>query len=183
MILSGKEIVANLGNGIEITPFNPEQVNPNSYNLRLHNELLVYDNHELDMRTYNSYHTVQIPKKGFLLLPGTLYLGRTVEYTKTTKFVPMLEGRSSIGRLGINIHATAGFGDVGFNGFWTLEISCVQPVWIYPDVEICQIYYHEIKGDVVPYRSGKYQNNNGIQPSLLYKDFQRKKVLDYEQGN
>lgn len=183
MILSGKEIVANQGNGLKITPFNPEQVNPNSYNLRLHNELLVYDRHELDMRINNTYHTVIIPKQGYLLLPGQLYLGRTVEYTETTKFVPMLEGRSSIGRLGINIHATAGFGDVGFKGFWTLEISCVQPVWIYPDVEICQIYYHEIKGDVVPYRSGKYQNNNGIQPSLLYKDFQRKKVFDYEQGN
>ena len=183
MILSGKEIVANMGNGIKITPFNPEQVNPNSYNLRLHNELVVYDRHELDMRVNNPCHTVIIPKQGYLLLPGQLYLGRTVEYTETTKFVPMLEGRSSIGRLGINIHATAGFGDVGFKGFWTLEISCVQPVWIYPDVEICQIYYHEIKGDVVPYRSGKYQNNNGIQPSLLYKDFQRKKVFDYEQGN
>ena len=83
----------------------------------------------------------------------------------------MLEGRSSVGRLGIFIHATAGFGDVGFDGYWTLELSCVQPVRIYPGVEICQIYYHTIDGEYVPYRSGKYQGNTGVQPSMLWKDF------------
>ena len=84
--------------------------------------------------------------------------------------MPMLEGRSSIGRLGIFIHVTAGFGDVGFSGYWTLEIFCVQPVTIYPHVEICQIYYHDLLGDYDRYESGKYQNNTGIQPSLLYRE-------------
>jgi dCTP deaminase len=83
----------------------------------------------------------------------------------------MLEGRSSIGRLGLFVHITAGFGDVGFNGYWTLEMLCVQPIRIYPGIQICQIFYHTIEGDFIPYHSGKYQNNDGVQPSLLYKDF------------
>jgi len=106
-----------------------------------------------------------------LLETGKLYLGRTVEKTETSKFVPMLEGRSSIGRLGLFIHVTAGFGDVGFNGFWTLEIFCVQPIRIYAGVDICQIFYHTIEGDFDTYKNGKYQNNEGIQASMLYKDF------------
>ena len=87
--------------------------------------------------------------------------------------VPMLEGRSSVGRLGLYIHVTAGFGDVGFAGYWTLEISCIQPVRIYAGTEICQIYYHTLEGDFIPYKSGKYQHNTDIQPSLLYRDFQK----------
>ena len=88
----------------------------------------------------------------------------------------MLEGRSSIGRLGLFVHITAGFGDVGFAGYWTLEIFCVQPIRVYPDVEVCQIYYHSIEGDYDTYASGKYQNNDGIQPSLLFRDFERERV-------
>lgn len=172
MILSGLEIEKNIGGDIIIDPYDPKRLNPNSYNLSLHNELLVYENHTLDMKVANPAKTIQIPEQGLLLEPNRLYLGRTNEYTKTERFVPMLEGRSSVGRLGIFIHVTAGFGDVGFAGYWTLEIFCIQPVRIYPNVEICQIYYHDIHGDYIPYRSGKYQNNTGIQPSLLYKDFE-----------
>jgi dCTP deaminase (EC 3.5.4.13) len=172
MILSGKEIARNLGRDIIIEPYNEKQLNPNSYNLRLHNELLVYEEEVLDMKTPNKYKSIIIPEEGLLLEPGKLYLGRTVEYTATEKYVPMLEGRSSIGRLGLFIHVTAGFGDVGFKGYWTLEIFCVQPIRIYPKVEICQIYYHSIEGDYDKYVSGKYQDNKGVQPSLLYKDFE-----------
>lgn len=175
MILSGKEIARHIGKEIIIEPYNPAQLNPNSYNLTLHNELLVYDSPVLDMSKPNKAHKVFIPKNGLMLMPGILYLGRTAEYTKTDGFVPMLEGRSSVGRLGMCIHATAGFGDVGFAGFWTLEIFVVQPLIIYPDVEICQIYYHTLLGDYERYSSGKYQNNQGIQPSLMYKDFERSK--------
>ncbi len=173
MILSGKEILNQMGKSIRITPFNEKQINPNSYNLRLHNELLVYEDEILDMKKLNNTKQIIIPETGFMLTPGKLYLGRTVEYTETDSYVPMLEGRSSIGRLGMFIHVTAGFGDVGFSGYWTLEIFCVQPIIIYPHVEICQIYYHTINGEYDKYSSGKYQNNSGIQPSLLYKDFQK----------
>lgn len=174
MILSGLEIKKQVENkNIIIEPFNEECINPNSYNLRLHNELLVYEDHVLDMKLPNKTKKIIIPEEGLILEPGKLYLGRTVEYTKTDKFVPMLEGRSSIGRLGLFIHVTAGFGDIGFSGFWTLEIHCIQPVKIYPGVEICQIYYHSIEGEYEKYSSGKYQNNIGIQPSMLYKDFDK----------
>jgi len=175
MILSGKEILKQIKAGhIFIDPFDARLINPNSYNLRLHNGLLVYTDDVLDMKTPLNTESLIIPDEGLLLHPGKLYLGRTYEKTGTDKYVPMLEGRSSIGRLGLFIHVTAGFGDIGFSGFWTLEIQCVQPVKIYPMVEICQIYYHTISGEFEGYHSGKYQNNTGIQPSLIYRDFERK---------
>lgn len=173
MILSGKEIEARIGKQIWIEPYDPKRLNPNSYNLSLANEMLVYDTNELDMKKENTAHRILIPEEGYLLEPNRLYLGRTAEYTRTEGLVPMLEGRSSVGRLGLFIHVTAGFGDVGFAGYWTLEMFCVQPIRIYAGVEICQIYYHLLEGDYEAYSSGKYQGNTGIQPSLLFKDFEQ----------
>lgn len=173
MILSGQEIKKHMGKEIIIEPFDEKRINPNSYNLSLAGELLVYDNHVLDMKEPNPVSRIIIPEDGLLLEPNRLYLGRTNEHTSTSRYVPMMEGRSSTGRLGLFIHVTAGFGDIGFSGYWTLEIFCVQPVRIYPNVEICQIYYHDIDGEYELYKSGKYQNNTGIQPSLMYKDFEK----------
>jgi dCTP deaminase len=173
--LSGKEIEKQIEDGrISITPFEKKLINPNSYNLRLHNELLTYADHILDMKRPLATERTVIPPEGLVLYPGMLYLGRTFEHTSTDFFVPMLEGRSSIGRLGLYVHVTAGFGDVGFSGFWTLEIQCIQPVRVYPMAEICQIYYHTIKGDFEKYSSGKYQDNADIQPSLSYRDFEER---------
>ena len=174
MILSGKEIIERKGKDILIDPFNENQVNPNSYNLRLHNELLVYDTPVLEIKEDNPAKKITIPEDGLLLDSRKLYLGRTMEYTETHNLVPMLEGRSSVGRLGLFVHVTAGFGDVGFKGYWTLEIFCVQPIKIYPSIEICQIFYHAVEGDYTPYQSGKYQGNKDIQTSMLYKDFEKK---------
>jgi dCTP deaminase len=171
MILSGKEITSKMGKEIVIEPFNKDQVNPNSYNLRLHEDLYVYNKILLDMKESNDIRKITIPEEGYILEPNILYLGRTLEYTKTDNYVPMLEGRSSVGRLGMFIHVTAGFGGVGFAGYWTLEIFCIQPLRVYPNVEICQIYYHSIEGEYDKYSSGKYQNNIEVQPSLLYMDF------------
>lgn len=174
MILTGSEIKARLGKSIVIDPFDDELLNPNSYNLRLHDELITYEELILDMKRPNRYRRLTIPREGLVLSPNQLYLGRTVERTETHSLVPMLEGRSSIGRLGLFVHITAGFGDVGFKGYWTLEMFAVQPVRIYPGVPICQIFYHDILGAVTEYRSDKYQNNQDIQPSLLYKEMDRK---------
>lgn len=174
MILSGLEIKKRLGKDIFITDFDEKRLNPNSYNLRLHNELLVYDEEILDMAKDNKTKRIVIPEEGYVLQPGVLYLGRTVEHTRTENLVPILEGRSSIGRLGINVHVTAGFGDVGYNGYWTLEITCIQPVRIYPFVEIAQIYYMPIVGEFEKYNSGKYQNNTDIQSSQMFKEFAEK---------
>ncbi len=169
MILSGQEISRRLGGDIEIEPFDPERLNPNSYNLSLHDELLVYEELVLDMKRANRYRRIEIPPDGLELRPNLLYLGRTAERTETRNLVPMIEGRSSVGRLGLFVHVTAGFGDVGFEGYWTLEMFAVQPVRIYPGVPICQIFYHEITGDYTAYAS-KYQHNRDIQPSLLFQE-------------
>jgi dCTP deaminase len=169
MILSGQEILARLGQDIAIDPFEPERLNPNSYNLTLHDELLVYEEVVLDMSKANRVRRISIPKEGLVLSPNQLYLGRTIERTETHNLVPMIEGRSSVGRLGLFVHVTAGFGDVGFCGYWTLEMFAVQPVRIFAGVPICQIFYHEITGGITEY-SSKYQHNRDIQPSLLFQE-------------
>ncbi len=171
MILTGPEIYARLGGDIQITPFDNKLLNPNSYNLRLCEDLMVYTEKELDMKKDNPARAIKIPPEGLLLEPGRLYLGRTVEYTETKNLVPMLEGRSSIGRLGLYVHVTAGFGDVGFKGYWTLEMHCVHPIRIYPNVQICQVFYHTVQGEIIEYSKGKYQGNSGIQTSRLWMDF------------
>ena len=171
MILTGPEIEARIGGDIQIDPFDPARVNPNSYNVTLHDELLVYEEIVLDMRRPNRHTRYEIPPEGLVLSPNRLYLGRTAERTETHNLVPMLEGRSSVGRLGLFVHVTAGFGDVGFAGYWTLEMFAVQPIRIYAGVEIAQIFYHTIEGPVREYQSGKYQNNRDIQPSMLFRDF------------
>jgi dCTP deaminase len=170
MILSGDEIRKNLGTNIVIDPFDEQNLNPNSYNLSLHNELMIYEEVVLDMRKANRVRRIVVPDEGLVLSPNQLYLGRTVERTETHNLVPMIEGRSSIGRLGLFVHVTAGFGDVGFCGYWTLEIFAVQPVRIYPFIPICQIFYHQLAGRITEYASDKYQNNSDIQPSLLFKE-------------
>ncbi len=123
------------------------------------------------MKKENKVKSIIIPEDGLILEPNKLYLGRTIEYTETNNLVPMLEGRSSIGRLGLFIHVTAGFGDDGFSGYWTLEIQCIQPIKIYPNIDICQIFYHTTIGERKSYEGGKYQKNKGIQSSMLWKDF------------
>jgi dCTP deaminase len=170
MILSGHAIRERLGTDVVITPFDERLLNPNSYNLTLHNELMVYEEVVLDMRKANRVRRIEIPPEGYVLSPSQLYLGRTAERTETHNLVPMIEGRSSVGRLGLFVHVTAGFGDVGFCGYWTLEMFAVQPVRVYAGVPICQIFYHEITGRITEYDSDKYQHNRDIQPSLLFKE-------------
>ena len=90
-----------------------------------------------------------------------MYLGATLEYTETHRHVPFLEGKSSVGRLGIDIHATAGKGDVGFCNHWTLEISVARPVRVYAGMPIAQLIYFVVEGSVrIPYhrkRNAKYK--------------------------
>ncbi|MEZ6089665.1 MAG: dCTP deaminase [Pirellulaceae bacterium] len=184
MILSGAEIRSRIGSNIVIEPFDESKLNPNSYNLSLHDELLTYEEVVLDIRQPNRYRRVEIPDDGIVLQPGCLYLGRTCEWTQTHNLVPMIEGRSSLGRLGLFVHATAGFGDVGFCGYWTLEMYAVQPIRIYPGIDICQIIFHEICGEVQEYCS-KYQNSRDIQPSMMYRelgsdDSDQQLELDFE---
>ena len=177
MILSGQQIHARLGGDIAIDPFDASRINPNSYNLTLHDELMVYEEVVLDMAKANRVRRIAIPEEGLVLSPNQLYLGRTVERTTTRNLVPQIEGRSSVGRLGLFVHVTAGFGDVGFSGYWTLEMFAVQPVRIYSGVPICQIIYHEITGEITEYCS-KYQHNRDIQPSFLFEELSADRHTD-----
>lgn len=178
MILSGSEIIKQIKKGfLIIDPFDNKRINPNSYNLRLSDKLIVYDSCILDIKKQNKIRELVIPETGLIIHPGEIYLGSTVEYTETHGLVPMLEGRSSIGRLGIQVHITAGFGDCGFCGRWTLEISCVKRVKIYPFIEICQIFYHTIEGEKIDYQ-GKYQDQSAVKESLMWSEFNQKNDAD-----
>lgn len=124
----------------------------------------------LDPKKDNETQDIEIPEEGYVLLPGTLYLGSTMEYTETYGFVPNIDGRSTTGRLGIEIHRTAGFGDNGFKGKWTLEITVTHPVIVYPGMEIGQLYYETIDGDTSITYNGKYQNQQDVQAAKVDKE-------------
>lgn len=156
MILSDKSILAAIETkAIVIEPFRAESLGTNSYDVHLGKYLAVYQNEILDARQHNPIREIEIPKEGYVIEPGVLYLGVTEEYTETHKWVPFLEGKSSVGRLGIDIHATAGKGDVGFCNHWTLEISCVHPVRIYAGMPIGQLIYFAVEGDILNYYNRK----------------------------
>lgn len=176
MILSDKKILEGIDNGeIVIEPFRRECLGTNSYDVHLGKHFAVYKDHILDAKKHNEIVHFEIPEEGYVLHPNTLYLGVTEEYTETHNTVPFLEGKSSVGRLGIDIHATAGKGDVGFCNTWTLEISCTHPVRIYAGMPIGQLIYFQVEGDIENYynkkQNAKY-NQRTIRPveSMMWKN-------------
>ncbi|SET98952.1 dCTP deaminase [Hymenobacter actinosclerus] len=149
MILSDQQILAEIERGtIVIEPYERSCLGTNSYDVHLGRYLATYRDAVLDARKHNEIDVFEIPPEGFVLQPGTLYLGVTEEYTETHAHVPFLEGKSSVGRLGIDIHATAGKGDIGFCNTWTLEISVSMPVRVYHNMPVGQLIYFTVEGDV-----------------------------------
>ena len=177
MILSDSKILEAIARKeIVIEPYNRECLGSNSYDVHLAKYLAVYEDAVLDARKHNQIRHFEIPDEGFVLMPGTLYLGVTEEYTETHASVPFLEGKSSVGRLGIDIHATAGKGDVGFSNTWTLEISCVQPVRVYAGMPIGQLIYFVVDGEIKNYynkkQNAKYnQRTDKPVESMMWKNF------------
>jgi dCTP deaminase len=168
MILTDKTIIDEIAAGnIVIEPLIEANIGTNSVDLTLSNTLLIYTDHVLDVRKKPQTAEIIIPEKGMILEPGILYLASTVEYTETLRHVPIIQGKSSLGRLGLFVHVTAGFGDVNFRGHWTLELVCVQPVKIYPYMKIAQICYHDISEmpytDYASKADAKY-SNQGKEP-------------------
>ena len=150
MILTDARILEEIEKEtILIEPFRRDSLGSNSYDVHLGKYLAVYKDRILDARKHNEIEELVIPPEGLVLEPNTLYLGVTEEYTETHNHVPFLEGKSSIGRLGIHIHATAGKGDVGFCNTWTLEITVAQHVRVYSGMPIGQLIYFEVTGDVI----------------------------------
>ncbi len=176
MILSDNKILEGVERGeIVIDPFRRECLGTNSYDVHLGKWLAIYKDHILDARKHNEIQHIEIPENGFVLHPNTLYLGVTEEYTETHAAVPFLEGKSSVGRLGIDIHATAGKGDVGFCNTWTLEISCTHPVRVYAGMPIGQLIYFKVDGDILNYynkkKNAKYnQRTNKPVESMMWKN-------------
>ena len=176
MILTDKKILEEIENGtILIEPYRKECLGTNSYDVHLGRHLMVYKQRVLDAKAHNEPEEIILPESGLIIQPNTLYLGVTEEYTETHCHVPFLEGKSSTGRLGINIHATAGKGDIGYCNTWTLEISCIQPVKIYPGMPIGQIIYFKVDGEVgTSYNSkkGAKYNSRSLKPveSMMWKN-------------
>lgn len=177
MILSDKKILEEIKKGsIVVTPFDITNMGGNSYDVHLSKYFAQYVDKTLDVKKHNKIKHFEIPKEGFILKPGQLYLGSTLEYTETHKHVPFLEGKSSTGRLGIDIHATAGKGDVGFCGYWTLELSTSKPVRIYPEMPIAQLIYYVVAGKVERLyhkkKSAKYSHQEKRpKESMMWKNF------------
>lgn len=177
MILSDKKILEYVKKGsIVIKPFDVKNMGGNSYDVHLSKYLAQYVDKILDAKKHNKIKHFEISEKGFMLKPGQLYLGTTMEYTETLEHVPFLEGKSSTGRLGIDIHATAGKGDVGFCGYWTMEISTSKPVRIYAGMPIAQLIYYVVKGKVERLyhkkANAKYGNKEKLpKESMMWKNF------------
>ncbi|MET8987163.1 dCTP deaminase [Nonomuraea wenchangensis] len=170
MILTGPEIIEASADGrIRISPFNPDQVNPNSYNVCLGDTLLTYSSEIIDPYEPNPTDSITMDESGYVLRPEQLYLGHTVEQVGTDRYVPLLFGRSSVGRLGLFVEITAPIGDIGFHGQWTLMLSPVRPLRVYPGMRIGQIMFFVSVGEIDLY-AGKYQASQGPQESRYWRD-------------
>ncbi|MER5758862.1 dCTP deaminase [Streptomyces sp. NPDC002082] len=176
MILTGPEISSAAKDGrLNIAPFVPTQVNPNSYNVRLGESLLIYVDEVLDAHQPNPTRRIRIGDDGYALQPGELYLGHTLEEVGSDLFVPLLFGRSSVGRLGLFVEITAPIGDIGFPGQWTLMLTPTRPVRVYAGMKIGQIMFFVSEGSIDLY-AGKYQAASGPQPSEYWRDIDATEV-------
>ena len=176
MILTDLAILNAMEEGdILVEPYNRNCLGTNSYDVHLSKYLACYIDDVIDAKRHNQVEHFEIADDGIVLQPGRTYLGSTLEYTETRSFVPFLEGKSSVGRLGIDIHATAGKGDVGFCNHWTLEISVSQPVRVYAGMPIGQLIYFKVEGEVeVDYQSKSSAKYNQRTPkpmeSMMWKN-------------
>lgn len=171
MILTGPEIKKQVKLGkIHIFPFDEENINPNSYNFRLGNTLKTYKNKILDPAIENDFEEITIPDTGFILKPQQLYLGHTIEEMGSDFFAPIMQARSSVGRLGLYIYLNSGLGDIGFKKQWTLELHSIHPLKVYPGMKVGQMLFWKPKGKIILYK-GKYKDSKGPETSQIWKDF------------
>lgn len=184
-ILSGRAIhQAILTKRIRVAPFDEKMLNPVSLDLRIGSQVRMYENNDrtprslLDCRSEASLSSsvTEINSDGFVLFPGRLYLMHTVEQIWTDQYVPIIDGKSSIGRLGIQVHMTAGFGDPGFDGQYTLEVTTVYPVRVYAGMRFCQMRFHTIDkgGAGLDLYKGNYTGQASMGPvgSKVWRQFE-----------
>jgi len=188
MILSDRDILSQIKKKkIKIRPFLKENLQPSSLDLQLSPQVRVFDNWQLglvDIREKSDpSRLVKIPLSGFILHSGEFILGCTKEkISLPNDIAAKLEGRSSLGRLGLIIHATAGYIDPGFSGWLTFEMTNIAklPIKIYQGAKIAQICFYQMSSSVLnPYGSkklkSKYQGQRGPTASKAWEDYQNKK--------
>jgi dCTP deaminase len=190
MILTGSAIKQAVSDGmLAITPFDEKLVNPASIDLRLGNTMAGYKRwiyvsntkatypceSVIDVKSKADMELIPwgIPDGGFVIHPNILYLAHTAERIRTKTLVSQLMGKSSVARLGISVHQTAGYGDPGFNGQYTLEISCIHPVRLYAGMQIAQMQFSLVTGDLTDYQdAGHYTGQqSGPVASRIYTQF------------
>lgn len=190
-ILTGQEIINQINNNhIRIGNFNKDRVQPNSYDVTLGDKVSFYSLTQyvedvycfsdteifksvsyLDTRKENAMIVANIPNDGYLLLPNTLYIVETVESFWSDKYVSEVSGTSSLARLGITVHKTAGYANLGHEFKWILEVEVTHPVMVYSGMKIGQVYFHTTEGDHNLQYKGKYkdaQMGNKLCGSLNY---------------
>ena len=189
MILSDKDILSRIKKGeIKIKPFKKVNLQQSTIDLTLDSKIRVFENYTVGLIDVKDYHDtsrlIDTHRNGwFILHPGRFLLGSTVEeITVPNDLAAKLEGRSSWGRLGLIIHATAGYVDPGFSGRLTLEISNISqlPIKLYAGMRIAQIAFYLMTSEARrPYGSkslgSKYQHQSDATASRIWKDFKLKK--------
>ena len=188
--LTGAGIIEEVHNRrIQISDFDEKRVNPNSYNLHIcgDNVKRLKTNTEMWMGSeYNREHHEWIdtakpieyedmgPIEHMIFEPNELYLVPTVEVVSSGYYIPLITGRSSCGRMGLQVHREAGFGDIGFCGRWTLQISVVKPMQLYSNMELAQVYFAVPAGSTTIKYHGKYQHSMSAEGSKINLDFDKK---------
>ncbi|RMV71065.1 hypothetical protein ALP05_200040 [Pseudomonas caricapapayae] len=171
MILTGDEITKRVIAGdIVISPFSTKNINPNSYNFRLHNHMKVYEDGVIDVKSEQPTRDVYIGSEGFVLEPMRLYLASSIETMGSTRFVPTYAARSSIARLGMFINLSAPLGDIGFIGRWTIQLLAINRIRVYAGMDIGQMMFWHVQGEIELYK-GKYQGANEAKASRLFMDY------------
>jgi dCTP deaminase len=186
VILSDQDIVKRIrSKSLIVSPFTKTNLQPSTLDLRLDPNVLVFDNYSIAVidvaKPINVSRKVKVGSDGFIIHPGEFILGSTIEhFSIPTDLAAKVEGRSSLGRLGLVIHATAGYIDPGFSGNITFEISNISrlPIKLYAKMRIAQIAFHQMTSSAaVPYGDkklgSKYKGQRGPTESRLYKDFKK----------
>lgn len=176
MILSRSEILGNVKAGkIGISPFSEDLLNPNSYDYRIDRQLLELADIPIDPKKPTTHREIDFTDEGYVLSPNKTYLAHTYEEIGSMEFVPLLIGKTSLGRLGLFLQITADLGNLGKPHKWTLELKAVQPVKIYPMMRIGQVSFWEVSGEKDRIYDGKYAKFSSAKSSEIYKEFEDKK--------
>lgn len=172
MILTRNEIRKNVENGsITISPFEEKYLGSNSYDYRIDYSLLESDDLLIDPKKKTLFKEIKFTDDGVILNPQKIYLANTFEEIGSDKFVPLLIGNTSLGRLGLFLQITADLGNLGAKHKWTLELKAIQPIKIYPMMRVGQVSFWQTDGEPDITYKGKYDKFSTAKSSEIYKEF------------